>query len=201
MGLVAVLLQYLRERGLSVRRDAEGTEADRLRVAMKDALQPVAELIAEMPDQTKRQRQDQLRNVAIQAVGALILLLKDVERLRAVVYRIDDAGMSCLAYQGRGNTPNPFLTGTDRGDLALLMVEEGRDHFQADISTADHEAYRGSGNGYQTYISASIRTGDDGYGMVTVDAPHAGDLVDTDQQIVMVMADLLAIAFAEAERN
>jgi hypothetical protein len=37
--------------------------------------------------------------------------------------------------------------------------------------------------------------------MVTVDAPTAGDLVDTDRQIVLLLAGLLAIAFAEADRQ
>ena len=56
------------------------------------------------------------------------------------------------------------------------------------------------GHGYRTFISAAITNGQDAYGMVTVDAPKAGDLVDTDKQIVMLIADLLAIGFAEKER-
>jgi hypothetical protein len=35
--------------------------------------------------------------------------------------------------------------------------------------------------------------------MVTVDAPKAGDLIDTDAQIVILVANLLASAFAIAD--
>jgi len=197
---VSAFLLYMREIGLAGRLESSERQAGRLHVAMKDALQPVAELIAAMPAKNRRERRAELKNVATQAVGALTLLLKDVDRLRAVVYQLDKDGMSALAYAGRGNTPSPFLRGTDRGDYALQMVEEGRDWFEPDTATARNPAYAGSRSGYSTYISASIRTDADGFGMVTVDAPHAGDLVATDRQIVLLMADLLAIAFAEADR-
>jgi hypothetical protein len=123
-----------------------------------------------------------------------------VDRLRAVVYQLDPSGMSAVAYAGRGDKPSPFLRGTDRGDYALQMIEEGGDCFEPDTNAAENPAYAGSGSGYEAYISASIRTDADGFGMVTVDAPQAGDLVDTDRQIVLLVADLLAIAFAEADR-
>ena len=199
--LSAVGLQVMREAGISARERAAMTEADRLRVAMKDALQPVAELIADMPAKAKDQREAALLAVATQAVGALNLLLKDVERLRAVVYGLDEAGMTCLAYAGRGDRPQPFLRGTERGDLAMQLVETGGDRFEPDTRKASREGYAGSGDDYQSYISASISTSELGFGMVTVDAPRAGDLVDTDRQIVLLVADLLAIAFAEADRT
>lgn len=199
VALLGGLLQLVRERGKAAELDSAAQEAKRLRVAMKDALQPVAELIADMPGKTPAARTLALEAVAHQAVSALTLLLKDVDRLRAVVYQLDDEGMSYVAYHGRGNTPNPFLSTTERGRLACAMVAAGRTHFEPDIAQARSDAYRGTGNGYQTFISAAICTGDTGYGMVSVDAPHPHDLVDTDLQIVCVVADLLAIAFAIAD--
>ncbi|WP_224278710.1 hypothetical protein [Nocardioides lacusdianchii] len=200
--LAAGALMWLRESGVRTWRAASELEAGRLYVAMKDALQPVAELIAAMPAKTKRQREAEAEKVATQATGALTLLLKDVDRLRAVVYQLQDSGdMTAVAYHGRADTPSPFLKATPRGDLALKMVSDGKDWFEKDTSAATNQAYAGSGAGYQTYISAAIRSDTDGFGMVTVDAPNPGDLVETDRQIVLLVADLLAIAFAEADRT
>jgi hypothetical protein len=198
--LASGLLMWLRESGVAARTVAADDAAGRLYVAMKDALQPVAELIAAMPAKTKRQREAEAKNVATQAVGALTLLLKDVDRLRAVVYKLEADDLTMFAYTGRADTPTSFEKGTPRGDLALKMVAEGKDWFEKDTSQSSNPAYAGSGAGYKTYISAAIRSDTDGFGMVTVDAPRPGDLVETDRQIVLLVADLLAIAFAEAER-
>lgn len=197
--LLAVAIQILRDVLQGRNSYAESTEAARLRVAMKDALQPVAELTAGMTELPGSARQPQMKQVAQQAVGSLCLLLKDVDRLRAVVYEVTDRGMECLAYQGRGTTPKMFKAGTERGDKALKMVDEGGQIFAKDLDASElGPAYKGSGADYKTFISVAISTRAHSYGMLTVDAPRAGDLVDTDAQIVMFMADLLAVAFAVA---
>lgn len=187
--------------------DAEGSEAERLRVAMKDALQPVAELIAVMPGLTAARRVAHLREVAQQSVSALCLLLKGVDRLRAVVYSLDGPPggqpnkLQTMAYHGRGGRPRDFVAGTERGDLALELVRGGTDRFERDLLTNTPAWHRGPATEYQTFISASITNGTDAFGMVCVDAPRAGDLIDTDRQILLLVSDLLAIAFAIADRT
>ncbi|BBX19792.1 hypothetical protein MDUV_46520 [Mycolicibacterium duvalii] len=179
--------------------------ADRFRITIKDALQPVAELIADMPAQTRTVRRESIKTVSTQAVSALRLLLKDVSRLRATVYQINaDGDMECVCYHGRGNSvqPQPFIRTTLRGERALEFVRRGGEPlFIRDIDKVNEGDvdYRGTRSGYKTFISASIHNDADGYGMVTIDAPRAGSLVDTDKQLVALVADLLAIAFAIAE--
>lgn len=203
VGVIASVLQAASHTWRNRISQSEGAEAGRLRVAMQDALQPVAELISSMPSMGKREREARLAEVCQQAVGALTLLLKDVDRLRAVIYAIDEGGnsMACVAYQGRGQKPRPFERGTDRGDRALEMVAKGGNIFVPDLETDLVPVdYGGTAGDYRTFISAAISTGEAAFGMVTVDAPTAHDLVGTDQQIVMLVADLLAIAFAEVAR-
>ncbi|MCZ1075110.1 GAF domain-containing protein [Rhodococcus sp. A5(2022)] len=171
--------------------------------AYKDALQPVAELLAAMPSMSKPDRKSQLKAVALQSVNAIQLLLDDVDRMRVVVYQIVDGNgrMEKLCYAGRSGTPpQPFVPGNPRGDLAIQMVLAGETVFTPDIDQEPPEQYQGSMKGYKTFISSAITNGQDAYGMITVDAPNAGDLVETHKQIVMLFADLLAIAFAEKER-
>lgn len=187
--------------------NAEGSEAERLRIAMKDALQPVAELIAVMPALSAARRSAALREVAQQSVSALCLLLKGIDRLRAVIYALDGppggppGKLQTMAYHGRGGRPRDFVAGTERGDLALAMVKEGTYRFERDLSSNAPSWHMGPATEYQTFISASITTGTDAFGMVCVDAPRAGDLIDTDLQILLLVSDLLAIAFAIADRT
>ncbi|MFE9744380.1 hypothetical protein ACFYOT_05715 [Saccharothrix saharensis] len=185
------------------RRTEQLNEAVRLRVAMKDALQPVVELMATMPYKSKRDRQGRLREVANRAVNALNLLLKGVDRVRAVVFELDEQAISlkAMAHHGRGTTPEGFTAGTVRGDRALEHVSSGKPPLLVrDLEKERPDEWEGTGKDYRTFISATIRSGDIAYGMLTVDAPKAGDLVDTDLQIVALMADLLAVSFAEADR-
>lgn len=211
--LVSGLLQMLSGWAAGRASEMDLLEVDRLRVTLKDALQPVAEMIADMELLSRRpERVAMLRNVATQAVGALNLIFADIERTRATVYRLTAQGdMECMSYLGRGEgvQPQPFRRQTARGEQALAIVRAGQDVLITDIDDVETASdgrvvspdYRGSRSGYKTFISCSITNKDKPYGMVTLDAPDAGDLSDTDKQLVGLMADLLAIAFAIEERG
>jgi hypothetical protein len=201
--LLGGFLLFAKQRASEAVANLDLKVADRFRITIKDALQPVAELIADMPAQTKAKRRETLKTVSAQAVSALKLLLKDVYRLRSTVYQVTASGdLECVGYHGRGGgvKPQPFVKGTDRGNSALRLVAKGGDPlFVENIDEVEGVDYGGTGSGYKTFISASVHNDADGYGMVTVDAPRSGSLVDTDKQLVGLVADLLAIAFAIAE--
>ena len=91
LGVLGAALQLGREVWRRRITEAERTEANRFRVAVQDAFQPVAELIAGMPSMSKPRREARLKEVSQQAVGALRLLLKDVDRLRAAVYSLNES--------------------------------------------------------------------------------------------------------------
>jgi hypothetical protein len=83
--------------------------AAQFRIAVKDALRPVAELIAGMPSLTPRDRKGRLKEVAKQVTGSMELLLTDVAGLRTVVYELRD----------NGNRLTDWLLGTGRGSRSL----------------------------------------------------------------------------------
>lgn len=62
-------------------------------------------------------------------------------------------------------------------------------------------AYHGTRIGYRTFISAPIADRQRTYGMLTVDAPNPGDLLKSETHLVMLVADLLAIAFASVRER
>ncbi|MGU3651631.1 GAF domain-containing protein [Mycolicibacterium sp. A43C] len=204
--VVAGCLQMLSGWAADQVTELEMVAADRLRVTLKDALQPVAEMIADMVPQNRPQRQANLGRVTDQAVGALRLIFADVDRVRSTVYRLNsDGDLVYMSYGGRGEgvQPQPFRRLTTRGEPALAMVRGRTDIFVEDVDAVDEGSpeYQGSRSGYKTFISCSIADKTSIYGMVTVDAPSVGDLTDTDRQLVGLMSDLLAIAFATAARG
>lgn len=84
--------------------------AAQFRIAVKDALRPVAELIAGMPSLTPRDRKGRLKEVAKQVTGSMELLLTDVAGLCTVVYELRDNGnrLEQIGYSGRGEAPEAF---------------------------------------------------------------------------------------------
>ncbi|OBB20748.1 hypothetical protein A5761_04395 [Mycolicibacterium setense] len=194
----------LRERYRGRLRKQDNTAAAAQMVALQSALRPIVESIADMhtlPIATRRERVD---NLAQRGADALALVMR-VPGFRSVVYRQDDdpgVVLSVLARAGRpGREPQEFRRGDDRGNAAFNTVEQREPCFVRDVNddkevAAAAGAYSGTRVGYGTFIAAPIADKQRTYGMVTVDAPTPGDLLRSDQHLVMHVADLLAIAFA-----
>ncbi|WAL65911.1 GAF domain-containing protein [Amycolatopsis cynarae] len=195
--LIGGLIQFFDQRS-----KFRGATEPRFRVAVKDALQPIVEDISTMPYLSKLQRESLLSKLAASCTAALVLLLHGVPRVRAVVFKLNNSrrSMSCMSYYGRGQTPKGFDASTPRGDRALDLVAAGKNIFVPNLDKQKPSEWEGSGEDYKTFISAAITASGNSFGMITVDAPRAGDLVDTDMQVVRLLADLLGIAFAEADR-
>ena len=192
----------------SRKRDSELTDAGKLRVTLKDALQPIAEMLADMQRMTtKSARIVQAGQIAQQSCSALALLFTGIDDVRVVVYRVDssasprrmDAVQTNRARDGR--SASPFIEGEDRGNAAFAMLVSGEPCFVSDVCDPIEVqnavgAYAGTRDGYRTFISAPITDDQNVYGMVNVDAPDPKVFVDTDKQLVALVADLLAIGYA-----
>lgn len=188
--------------------DAAVDEANAtLRAAYKDALQPVAEQLADMQTMSPKGRQTQLETIANQACSALDLLLDGIQDLRVVVYLVDDPGAEVLKMcpvaksRGRnGRRPGDFVLGTPRGDAAFSTLFADDACFVNDVDDrgqlAAMGAYSGTRDGYAAFISQSIFDQRMRYGMVTVDTPRRSAFVDTDKHLVGLVADLIAVACA-----
>jgi hypothetical protein len=201
------LLQILKQLASAAVVKAGDLQAARFRIATKDVIQPIAADIAEMVTMSENDRKLQLKAVAAQVSGALIVLLKDVSRLRAIVYtKNEKGGLECISYNGRGDEPAPFEKGNPRGDAALRLVERGGlPKFVKDIhnkTDPDMSDFHGTGDSYRTFVTGGIGTKNgQRYGMVSIDAPEPNCLVDTDRYVVGMLADLMAIAFAVANAS
>lgn len=204
--LAIVVVDAIGDQYRSALRQQGTTAAAAQLVALRDALRPIVEAIADMHTLAPRLREERVHSIAQRSAAALALIMHTVPGFRSVVYRQqDDAGtevMSVFARAGRSERePHEFRRGDERGDAAFRTVEHREPCFVRDVNDHDEVAnldgaYSGTRVGYSTFISAPIADRQRTYGMVTVDAPKVGDLLRSDQHLVMLVADLLALALA-----
>ncbi len=201
LGLVAAVLEALNAWSKKQADAAQREQAARLGMAVKDGLRPVAELIAQMPQSAKVEREHLLGMVALQATAGIHLLFSQVPGVRAVVYGLDASGdrLEHVAYHGRGETPGVFERRPGgRPDPAFEALAENRTRVVPDVAADADE--RGGPRGYRSYIAVPVVTGQVPHGMLTVDATEPDVFTDTDVAVAEFTAELLAVAFAEAAR-
>ena len=201
-------LQWARDFARRTLAKIDREQAEAVRVAFKAALQPVAEMIADLPTVSRADQSREIRAIAMQSTGGLLLMMRHVPDVRITVYKVDETGeqMDCISHQGRPGPRDPFhRKDNGRGAAAFRLVQRGGDpRFVTDNSdddAMDQIDFHGTRNGYKTFITAAINNKNDGWGMVSVDAPLPDTLFDTDKHIVSLVADLLAIAFAVVEAS
>ena len=87
-----------------------------------------------------------------------------------------------------------FTEGTQAGDDAIAMVENGGSRLCPNLDTHPPRGWDGKDRDYKTFISVSVFADTTAYGMLTVDALHPGDLDERDVDLLTLMAGLVAIA-------
>ncbi|MCV7006756.1 hypothetical protein [Mycobacterium gordonae] len=173
---------------------------------LEEVLQPLLELgasVALVP--AKNDRVAAALNAARQAVRDLTFrAFGTIPGIRTVVYNVSDdqTKMVPLYTAGRPDRPGDFVKGTPRGDKAFQVLC-GKDPFvfAPDLDRGSPVEWAGSGVGYKTFITAPIRSQDDGYGLLTIDAPVAGTLDKRHGATLSLFAATLGVLFAEAIRG
>lgn len=129
-------------------------------------------------------------------VNAAVLL--NPPSARSAFYRYDEDGqhLHLEAYAGRATPPRvTFVAGTPDGDTVLDLVEHGDLVFVDDVA-ADPLVVPTSPGDYNTVIAAAVTAGGRRLGMLTVDAPHTGELSNSDSELMRVLANLLGAGVA-----
>ena len=118
----------------------------------------------------------------------------DLTGIRFVVYGVSDDGreLSVLAHAGRTDTPRPFSASDERGRAAFEELE-----------TIDGHTFRpdSPGTTYVGYLAAPIRSTNQAFGMITMDATSTDLLEASDGPLLEIVASALSHFFAEAARG
>lgn len=166
---------------------------------MSDLLGEVGRSAAAMLGQPKIERSAEFRRLAQQVVDSARAAYADVPGFRCVMYSLDAAQTSlCVtvwAAVGHRDRPNDLVGGTERGDRAVQVAHSGQHLFVRKISDAS-EQWKGSGVGYDTFLSIPIRSTTKTFGLLTVDAPLSGDITPAMVATWRLAAAILATIFA-----
>lgn len=141
----------------------------------------------------RRNERGALQRAVVNAASGL----SGTARLRACYFVLSDdqKSMDCRAYVGRANGPaEGFREGRKSGDRVLAMVKAGGKIF---VENTDDSAPPGwvpsNHNYYKTFISVTVGTPGNPIGMLTLDAPKAGDLVQEDVDFLVALGNLLGV--------
>lgn len=202
LAIVALALSVLIGRGLEWAQkkvdDAQRELAARTLIAVKQALRPVAELIATMPALSARRCAYRLNEVAVQVAGSMDLIL-DTPQLRTAVYKlVDQDTMDVIAYLGGDGTRPGIFKRCPRGqpDPTFEALERNTTIVSNDVGQQSDG--RQVSRGYRSYIAVPIVSENQAFGMLSVDAPEADAFTQTDVDMVVFVAEMLAIAFRTA---
>lgn len=182
---------------------AAGYETAQANVALSQAIVPTVQRIALMPRQPSDARKRERDRVVAHACSSILIVLRGVQGVRAVVYRVNDAGSALepMDSYGRKDRPRKFVKGDGgAGDDVFDLIANREPELIKDTATDERTKRQPQSKHYRTFVRAPIRANGLAYGMMTVDAPNVGDLSDADKQIVEVLADLLAIAAGLVEK-
>jgi len=170
-------------------------------VVLGDALDPVMIDLAATTSRPKTERRAKRSGLVNLVLSATIGLAEEKSRPRACYFRLasDDpvrpAGMTLEAFVGRSVPAKAkFITGTEAGDAALQMIEEGNHLFCDDVRENPPPGWVPTERGeYLTFISVTVAAGERTYGMLTLDAVEAGALTAEDVQMMRVLGHVLGM--------
>jgi GAF domain-containing protein len=208
-GAVAVAIPlYLKSRR-ELRQEAATRSAEELAIEMDtklhlvlgDVMTPIAEVVGRIhqvgePDRSSLR--GQLKQLVVEAASHLC----GSERTRAIFFELRDGSMRPEAWIGRSDPPNTVFTdlpGDRRGREALALVAQ-HDFLQVDDMRHDRAPLPlgpRPNAGYRAFISVAVFSGDQDFGMLTVDAPEPYAFDDTDLNVLRAMAQLLGAGLVE----
>ena len=209
-GAVAVAIPlYLKSRR-ELRQEAATRSAESLAIEMDtklhlvlgDVMTPIAEVVGRIHQAGNEADRSSLRGQLKQLVVEAAAHLCGTGRTRAIFFELRGHAMRPEAWTGRSDPPNTVFTdqqGDRRGLEAMLLVRQ-HDYLQVD-DVADENlplAVRPRPNaGYRAFISMAVFSGDQDFGMLTVDAPDTYAFDDTDLNVLRAMAQLLGAGLVD----
>jgi hypothetical protein len=198
-GLIPAVGLYWKRKGGALDDTAAGRER-----LLEGVLQPLLVRTASVVSMQKDEREREAKRAAEKVVDDLRWAFGTVPEVRTVVYGVSDDGqrMVPLFHAGRPSDPGNFVRGTPRGDKAFEVLRGKEPYISVrDLDTDRPAQWAGSGAGYRTFITAPIRSREDGFGLLTIDAPTAGTLDSRHARTLSLFAATLGVLFAEAART
>ena len=182
-------------------RDANAQAAQML-VGVSDVLRPLAVLLLDVADMfcTHAERHDAMSKLQ-QACVASVAGASTALRARSCLFEFDQAGETLIPkeHHGRSDAPKSRFNlgvGTSYTEI-LAMLNGTKAVLNEDVDLHPPQGWDVTGpRDYRTFVRAPISSKRHVYGMLTVDAPEAGTLGETDAELLSTVATILAAGYA-----
>lgn len=167
---------------------------------LEEALAPLLEFAASVTTRPRAVRRKDAEMAASNASRDLKNAFDTVPDVRVVVFVVSDDGSELVPFapSGRQVRPRILERGTPDGEHAFYALEtfSGRYVIEELERSPDDP-----GAGFETRLTAPIRSTVEGFGLLTIDAPGAGSLDRSHGATVALFAAALGVLFAEAARG
>ncbi|MGH3358690.1 MAG: hypothetical protein ACRDO7_07785 [Nocardioidaceae bacterium] len=170
---------------------------------LEEALAPLLEFAATVTSRPRAVRRKDAEMAASNASRDLKNAFDAVRGVRVVVFVVSDDGSRLMpsAPSGRQVRPRPLERGTAAGDRAFAILEKLGERFVIEESASTVPSEGTAADAYQTSLTVPIRSTEDGFGLLTIDAPGSGSLDRSHGSTVALFAAALGVLFAEAARG
>jgi hypothetical protein len=95
-----------------------------------------------------------------------------------------------------GKPKTEFVKGTPAGNHVIRMIGENRPYTCEDIAKQPPPGWGYKTSDYKAFVSAPVAVGNVAYGLLSIDTLEVGDLKQRDEEPLMVLAGVLAVALA-----
>jgi GAF domain-containing protein len=193
-----------------VREDAEQlakAAVTNYQLAFRSVLLPLTDIfdrIITAPSEISRM---EATGAAKQAVVNFVVQFIGVPRARSCYFDYEHSGQErrlvCRIYAGRDSRPRTEFTSTDPGCAEIFrLLEDRQSELKENITLGESSRFPPDRSyNYKTYISVPVATSAEIFGLLTLDALHAGELLPQHEREMLLLAQLLGIALAGGDRD
>lgn len=204
---VIALLLPTRQTWVEVRAREDAQQLAKIAVtnyqlALRSILLPLTEIFDRIITAPNQIGQVEAKGAAKQAVVNSVVQFTGVPRARSCYFDYEQCSQEqrlvCRIYSGRASKPRTEFSSIDpRHTEVFKLLEERRSEMKENLTLEDFERLPDDrDHNYETYLSVPVATSAEIYGLLTLDALHAGELLPQHEKEVLLLAQLLGIALA-----
>ena len=204
---VIALLLPARQTWVEVRAREDAQQLAKIAVtnyqlALRSILLPLTDIFDRIITAPSQIGQVEAKGAAKQAVVNSVVQFTGVPRARSCYFDYEqysqEKKLVCRIYSGRDAKPRTEFSSVDpRHTEVFKLLEDRRSEMKENLTLEDSERFPDDRDyNYETYISVPVATSAEIYGLLTLDALHAGELLPQHEKEVLLLAQLLGIALA-----
>lgn len=193
-----------------VREDAEQlakVAVTNYQFALRSVLLPLTDIFDRIITAPNEIGQVEAKGAAKQAVVNSVVQVTGVPRARSCYFDYErnaqENRLICRAYTGRDTKPRTEFSSADPGHTEVFkLLEDRRTELRENIALDDSPGLPlDRDHHFETYISVPVATSAEIFGLLTLDALHAGELLPQHEKEMLLLAQLLGIALAGGSRD